>query len=174
MCYQLRMLHGGADAKGMMFVALCLPGWGAIPAAGEAMMPPAISLLIWAAMSFLILPLYVFIMNLKSGDAGNLKMAWHARRLPLSVIESRHVWLLDEVMEGADGEKKLVTHMRPRRGGRNENKLSEVLTELEELGIEKAWTTEKYPFMAFLMAGIVPLIFIADPILFLLNLFGLP
>jgi hypothetical protein len=84
------------------------------------------------------------------------------------------VWLLDEVMEGADGEKKLVTHMRPRRGGRNENKLSEVLTELEELGIEKAWTTEKYPFMAFLMAGIVPLIFIADPILFLLNLFGLP
>ena len=174
MCYQLRMLHGGADAKGMMLVALCVPGWGEIPAAGDALMPPAISLLIWGAMSFLVLPIYVFGMNLAAGDAGNLKMAWHARRLPLSDIPNRHVWLLDEIIEGADGEKKVDTRMRPRRGGRAENKLQDILSELEELGVDKAWTTEKYPFMAFLLFGILPLLLIGDPILFLLNLVGLP
>tara|TARA_B110001454_G_scaffold178800_1_gene171756 strand:- start:627 stop:1628 length:1002 start_codon:yes stop_codon:yes gene_type:complete len=174
MCYQLRMLHGGADAKGMMFVALCLPGWGEISAAGDALMPPAISLLIWGAMSFLILPIYVFGQNLAAGDAGKLKLSWHARRLPLSEIPNRHVWLLDEVIEGADGEKKVETRMRPKRGGRAEHKLQEMLSELEELGADKAWTTEKYPFMAFLMFGIIPLLLIGDPILFLLNFVGLP
>ncbi len=174
MCYQLRMLHGGADAKCLMLIALCLPGWGEISAAGDAVMPPAISLLIWGAMSFLILPIYVFGINLAAGDARNLKMAWHAHRLPLSEIPNRHVWLLDEVIEGADGEKKIKTRMRPKRGGRAENKLHHMLSELEELGADKAWITEKYPFMAYLMVGTIPLILIGDPILFLLNLVGLP
>jgi len=174
MCYQLRMLHGGADAKAMMFVALCLPGWGTLPPADAALMPPALSLLIWGALTFLILPFYVFIQNAISGDAGEWRMAWHARRLPLSTISGRHVWLLDEVMEGHDGEKKIVTKMRPRRGSRSETALDEVLDELAELGAEKAWTTEKYPFMAFLMVGILPMLLFGDPVLLLLNLVGLP
>ena len=62
-CYQLRMLHGGADAKAMMFVALCLPGWGILPPSESALMPPALSLLIWGALAFLVLPLYVLAQN---------------------------------------------------------------------------------------------------------------
>jgi hypothetical protein len=81
---------------------------------------------------------------------------------------------LDDVMEGPDGEKKIVTKMRPRRGSRSETALDEVLKELEELGAEKAWTTEKYPFMAFLMMGILPMLLLGDPVLLLLNLVGLP
>tara|TARA_B100001750_G_C15515142_1_gene606510 strand:+ start:912 stop:1913 length:1002 start_codon:yes stop_codon:yes gene_type:complete len=174
MCYQLRMLHGGADAKAMMFVALCMPNWGILPPADTALMPPALSLLIWGALVFLVLPIYVFVQNAISGDAGDLRMAWHARRLPLSSIPNRHVWLLDEVMEGPDGEKKIVTKMRPRRGSRSESNLEEILEELADLGAEKAWTTEKYPFMAFLMIGILPMLLLGDPVLVLLNLVGLP
>ena len=108
-CYQLRMLHGGADAKAMMFVALCLPGWGILPPSESALMPPALSLLIWGALAFLVLPLYVLAQNAKSGDIGNLRMSWHARKVPLDSIPGKHVWLLDEVMEGPDGEKKIIT-----------------------------------------------------------------
>lgn len=172
-CYQLRMLHGGADAKAMMFVALCMPSWGTLPAAEGALMPPAIALLIWGAMTFLVLPIYVFVRNLIAGDAKNLAMAWHARKLPLEEIANRHVWLLDEVIEGPEGDKKIITRMRPKRGGRGENELQDMLDELSELGCERAWATEKYPFMAFLIIGVIPLLLISDPILFLLNLIGL-
>ena len=77
-------------------------------------------------------------------------------------------------MEGPDGEKKIVTKMRPRRGSRSESNLEEILEELADLGAEKAWTTEKYPFMAFLMIGILPMLLLGDPVLALLNLVGLP
>ena len=64
--------------------------------------------------------------------------------------------------------------MRPRRGSRSESNLEEILEELADLGAEKAWTTEKYPFMAFLMIGILPMLLLGDPVLVLLNLVGLP
>ena len=173
-CYQLRMLHGGADAKAMMFVALCLPGWGILPPSEIALMPPALSLLIWGALAFLVLPLYVLAQNAKSGDIGNLRMSWHARKVPLDSIPGKHVWLLDEVMEGPDGEKKIITKMRPKRGSRSDLSLDDVLEELSEMGVEKAWVTEKYPFMAFLMIGLLPMLLLGDPVLLLLNLVGLP
>lgn len=100
-------------------------------------------------------------------------MAWHARRLPLAEIPNRHVWLLDEVMEGGDGEAKITTRMRPQRGGRGEREQEEMLEKLAELGAESAWTTEKYPFMAFLMIGMLPMILIGDPVFFILKMLSL-
>jgi len=173
LCYQLRMLHGGADAKAMMFVALCLPWWNSLPPDGVAMMPPALALLVWGALAFLILPGYVFALNFAAGDAGNLRMSWHARRMLLSEIPGKHVWLLDEVMEAADGERRIVTRMRPSRGGRGETDVQGLLDELAELGAQKAWVTEKYPFMAFLMLGLLPLLLLGDPVLRILTLVGL-
>ena len=173
LCYHLRLLHGGADAKAMMFIALCLPHWDALPAEETALMPPALALLVWGSMVFLALPLYVFFCNLKAGDASNLKMAWHARKTSIEDLAGRHVWILDEVVEDPDGSKRVVTRMRPRRGGRSEDDVEGLVSELEGLGVNKVWVTEKYPFMVFLMIGIVPLIAIGDPILFLLTNLGI-
>ena len=136
-------------------------------------MPPALALLVWGALAFLILPGYVFALNFAAGDAGNLRMSWHARRMPLSEIPGKHVWLLDEVMEAADGERRIVTRMRPSRGGRGETDVQGLLDELAELGAQKAWVTEKYPFMAFLMLGLLPLLLLGDPVLRILTLVGL-
>ncbi len=105
------------------------------------MMPPALALLVWGALAFLILPGYVFALNFSAGDAGNLRMSWHARKMPLSEIPGKHVWLLDEVMEGADGERKIVTRMRPSRGGRGETEAQGLLDELAELGAHKSLLT---------------------------------
>ena len=61
MAWRFRMLHGGADAKAMMLATLLLPTWvgAAFPIfAGESTistsMPPALSLLIWAGLAFLV------------------------------------------------------------------------------------------------------------------------
>ena len=172
LAYHLRLLHGGADVKGMMFVALCLPWWSAIHFISGGFTPPALSLLIWGAFAFLVLPLWVFFGNLRAGDAGNLRMAWHARRLPLDQIPGRHVWLLDEVMETPDGERTVVSRTRPQRGGKAETEIERVLEELAATGADKAWVTEKYPFLVFLLLGTLPLFLLGDPVGLLLTTLG--
>ena len=173
LAYHMRLLHGGADVKGMMFVALCLPWWSAVHFTPAGITPPALSLLIWGAVAFLVLPVWVFIGNLRAGDAGNLRMAWHARRMELEQIPRRHVWLLDEVMETPDGERSVVSRTRPQRGGRAENEVDRVLEELAEAGADKAWVTEKYPFLVFLLLGTLPLFLLGDPVGLLLTALGL-
>ena len=173
LAYHMRLLHGGADVKGMMFVALCLPWWSAVHFTPGGITPPALSLLIWGAVTFLVLPVWVFIGNLRAGDAGNLRMSWHARRMELGHIPGRHVWLLDEVMETPDGERTVVTRTRPQRGGRAENEVERVLEELAAAGADKAWVTEKYPFLVFLLVGTLPLFLFGDPVGLLLGALGL-
>ena len=60
MAWRMRLIHGGADCKGLMWVAILVPSWTSIPIQfPEAMensviaMPPAIALLVWGGLSFL-------------------------------------------------------------------------------------------------------------------------
>ena len=93
--------------------------------------------------------------------------------MKLEQIPNQHVWLLDEVMETPDGERAVVSRTRPQRGGRAENDVDRVLEELAAVGADKAWVTEKYPFLVFLLLGTVPLLLFGDPVGLLLTALGL-
>ena len=178
MAWRFRLLHGGADAKAMMLVALMVPSWYAMPfpthsTPVEMAMPPALSLMIWAGLAFLLLPVIMLARNLKAGDAGNLRMAWHSFRMPLQDIPNNHVWLLEEMVDGADGERSIEISIRPMRGSRSETDVEAVLAELAEAGSEKAWVTAKYPFLLLVFPAIIPLIILGDPVSTILGCLGL-
>ena len=48
-----------------------------------------------------------------------------------------------------------------------------VLEELAAAGADKAWVTEKYPFLVFLLVGTLPLFLFGDPVGLLLGALGL-
>ena len=114
MAWRMRLIHGGADCKGLMWVAILVPSWTSIPIQfPEAMensviaMPPAIALLVWGGLSFLFLPLIMVFKNLKEGNT-NLKLIWHAQRMDVDEVMNNHVWLLTSIAEMPSGEKKIV------------------------------------------------------------------
>ena len=174
MAWRFRMLHGGADAKAMMLATLLIPSWSgaAFPlyANGDSFstaMPPALSLLIWAGLAFLFLPLLMLVQNAKAGDLSPLSMSWHASRMPLSEIPHNHVWLLEEVVDKPDGTRGVTRRMRPVRGSRAETEVEAVLDELAAEGLDKAWVTAKHPFLLFVFPAIFPLVLFGDPIVWI-------
>ena len=174
MAWRFRMLHGGADAKAMMLATLLLPSWNgaAFPlyAQGDSFstaMPPALSLLIWAGLAFLVLPILMIARNARAGDLSPFSMSWHASRMPLSEIPQKHVWLLEEVVDKPDGTRGVTRRMRPVRGSRAETEVEAVLDELAAEGLDKAWVTAKHPFLLFVFPAILPLVLFGDPIVWI-------
>ena len=174
MAWRFRMLHGGADAKAMMLATLLLPTWAgaAFPifASGSTIstsMPPALSLLIWAGLAFLVLPFIMLIRNASAGDLMPLSMSWHASKMALADIPNNHVWLLEEVVDKPDGTRGVTRRMRPVRGSRAETEIETVLQELSEAEVERAWVTAKHPFLLFVFPAILPLILFGDPIVWI-------
>ena len=169
MAWRFRMLHGGADAKAMMLAALLVPSWSGAPwpleaGPADSLIPPAMALLIWAGLAFLLLPFLMLARNTSAGDLLPLSMSWHASRMPLAEIPGQHVWLLEEVVDRPDGSRGVMRRMRPVRGSRAETEVEAVLAELAEEGVERAWVTAKHPFLLFVFPAILPLLLWGDPI----------
>ncbi len=178
--YRARLLHGGADAKALMICALALPWWAGLPvlfwAGGPAtasLVPPALSLLIWTSVGFLALPLLTLARNIQRGDARPLQLAWHAHRMAIDDVAGQHVWLLEEVVEGADGVRRVETRMRPNRGSRAESAVEEVIDELRAMGVTRPWVTSKHPFLVYVLPAIPLAILLGDPVSLLLGSLGL-
>ena len=135
MAWRMRLIHGGADCKGLMWVAILVPSWTSIPIQfPEAMensviaMPPAIALLVWGGLSFLFLPLIMVFKNLKEGNT-NLKLIWHAQRMDVDEVMNNHVWLLTSIAEMPSGEKKIVHSTRaPRKTPSKRKNFNLILT----------------------------------------------
>ena len=105
LAWRMRLIHGGADCKGLMWVAILVPSWSSIPLVYEntmdgavIAMPPAIALLVWGGFAFLVLPILMIIRNLKDGQM-NFRLIWHAERMSLDRVLESHVWLLSTIAE---------------------------------------------------------------------------
>ena len=177
--WRMRLIHGGADCKGLMWVAILVPSWASIPIQfPEAMdnsviaMPPAISLLVWGGLSFLFLPIIMVSKNLKEGNT-NLKLIWHAQKMNIEDVMNNHVWLLTSIAEMPSGEKKIVHRTRAPRQTPSQEKLQSDIDILKENGVEIVWTTKKYPLLVFLWPAIIPLTLVGGPMVFIMPLLGL-
>ena len=111
LAWRLRMIHGGADAKALMWVAILMPSWSTIPNFYQASeevtisLPPAIALLM-GGVSFLLIPILLCCKNLLDKNVksiGDLRMFWHSTMMDLEEVQKKHVWLLTTVVEMPDG-----------------------------------------------------------------------
>ena len=172
--WRARLLHGGADAKAMVVVALAIPWWSGIGPLGETTaVPPVISVLIWSALAFLILPFVTISRNLRTGHSGPLRMIWHAERWDLDRIPGHHVWILSEIVETADGERRVRERMRPRRKRVNSEDLTAQIEQLKDVGETSAWITKKHPFLVYVLPAIPLALILGDPVATILHILGM-
>lgn len=161
--WRMRLIHGGADAKGTMLVALMLPWWTTIPMLeGRWLLPPAIALYLWGGLFMLAIPVLNMVQNVRAGDAIDWRRGWFAIRLPLEEVGRRQVWLLDEVVETVEGEQVIRTRTRAKRRANESAYVARQVEALGELGAERAWVTQKWPFMVFMLAAVPPVLLFGD------------
>lgn len=179
MAWRMRLIHGGADCKGLMWVAILVPTWSSIPIqfpesmeSSAIAMPPAIALLVWGGLSFLVLPIVMVIKNIKQGNT-TLKLIWHAEKMDVDRVIESHVWLLSSIAEMPNGEKKVVHRTRAPRKTPTKQKLQAEIELLKENGVEKVWVTRKYPLLVFLWPAIIPLTLVGGPMAILMPILGL-
>ena len=106
--WRLRLIHGGADAKALMWVAILIPNWSTMPLIYDygsevaLQLPPAISLLMWGGLSFLLIPFFLMGKNIIQGHVkslSDLRMFWHSTVMDLGKVQTSHVWLLTSMIE---------------------------------------------------------------------------
>lgn len=165
--YRMRLLHGGADAKGLIALTLLVPRYPEVAPFPLVVPDPRVqsaiqvafpfSLVIWvdAAIVSLAVPLGLFAYNAVRGDL-RLPQAFLGYRAQIDPLP-KHVWPMERIT--ARGEHVLV--LFPRRGADIEAEAAR----LRSAGIQKAWVQPKIPFMVPLLVGFL-LSFLAGNLLF--------
>tara|TARA_B100001093_G_scaffold108555_1_gene100799 strand:+ start:3878 stop:4876 length:999 start_codon:yes stop_codon:yes gene_type:complete len=181
--WRLRMIHGGADAKALMWVALLIPSWSTMPlwfssATPDALvaLPPTFALLMWGGLSFLFIPFILLGLNLFRGhitSLSDLLLGWHAVQMPRTEVMNRHVWLLTSLVDMPNGETKVYHRKRAPRRTPTEQQVLASLEELKNAGVHKVWVSHKLPLLVFLFPAIFPMILLGDPMALLMPMLGL-
>ena len=181
MAWRFRFIHGGADAKALMWVTLLFPSWGEVPVHWSSSMdeiilhlPPSLSLLIWGGFLFILIPFVLLFRNITTGSIrslSDLTMAWMSLSIPLDSVQGRHVWILSDTMDMPNGEQVLNHRKRAPRRTPTDEEMDEHIRRLEAYGAERIWVSLKLPLLLFLFPAILPLWLIGDPMATLLPLF---
>lgn len=165
--YYLRILHGGADAKAFIALALLLPTYpNAAPfpilsvdprilGTMQILFPFSLVVLANAAILFLAVPLVTFAYNTVRGDLA-FPQALFGTRADLDALPE-HAWLMERVTKG--GERVLV--LFPRRG----TDRSEQVRRLREAGVRRVWVQPKVPFLVPVLAGFLLAFFAGNVLL---------
>lgn len=179
LAWRMRLIHGGADCKGLMWIAILVPSWSSIPIIFPAAldsavvaMPPAVALLVWGGFAFLILPVMMVIKNLKNGQT-NPRLIWHAERMDIDKVIDSHVWLLTTIADMPSGDKKIIHRTRAPRRTPSKKQLADDIAVLKENGIDTVWITRKYPLLVFLWPAVIPLVLIGGPMAYIMPILGL-
>ena len=144
--WRVRFIHGGADAKALMWVTLLFPSWAEVPVLSTDSMneivlhlPPSLSLLIWGGFLFILIPFILLMRNMANGSIrsfSDLSMAWMALSIPLNSVHDRHVWILTDTMVLPNGETVVQNQGGLHVEHRAMKNCWNTLSELEEIGTE--------------------------------------
>ena len=180
--WRLRLIHGGADAKALMWVAILVPNWSTMPVVLDyssevtLRLPPAISLLMWGGISFLLIPIFLIIKNIINGNVksiSDLRMFWHSTVMPIDKVQDSHVWLLTSMIEMPNGELKTYHKTRAPRRTPSDEQLALQIEELKSNNVEQVWGSYKLPLLVFLFPVILPMAIFGDIIVIILQIAGL-
>jgi len=180
--WRLRLIHGGADAKALMWVAILVPNWSTMPVVLDygsevtLRLPPAISLLMWGGISFLLIPILLIVKNIIYGNVksvSDLRMFWHSTVMPIDKVQDSHVWLLTSMIEMPNGELKTYHKTRAPRRTPSDEQLAMQIEELKTNNVEEVWVSYKLPLLVFLFPVILPMAICGDIIAIILQIVGL-
>jgi archaeal preflagellin peptidase FlaK len=172
--YWARLLHGGADAKGLIALTLLVPAYpDASPFPLVAMNPRVeglfrtvfpFSLVVWvdALVLFLAVPVGLLLANVIRGDLA-LPQAFLGYRARVDAFP-RFAWPMEKI----DDRGQHVLVLFPKRGSRPE----EDLARLRAAGIERVWVTPQIPFLVLLLGGFVLAFFAGNLLLAIVGLGG--
>jgi preflagellin peptidase FlaK len=152
----IHLLHGGADAKGMIAISVLLPVYpvfGSLPLLSamsdsylDIFVPFSFSVLMnaaWIPVLFYIL--YFPLRNIVQGSFG-IPM-FFGYTMPIDNVNDSHVWL----MQRCDSEMNQRVVLLPSKLGEHDKDLKR----LKKLGEKKVWVTPKIPFMIPILIGVV-------------------
>jgi len=166
--YMVGVLHGGADAKGFMVLAVLFPAAPVLgglplvpppPAFNVDLIPFVIALYFNAALLQLIgtVPIFMGI----SAARGQLKFpeSFFGYPKPVARVNLDRDFFLGHVVNG-QWKRKLFTT----RSSGSDAKQKEALEFLGATGQEKVFVTPKVPFMAFMFAGLLVALLFSSPL----------
>jgi len=150
--YLVRVLHGGADAKALMALAVLAPAYpsiGPMPLIADidaikSVLPFALVVLFDSALAAMLVPLGYAFYNIGQGDVD--RKMFFGYRLPLRKVPDRFVWLMERVENG-----EIITELFPKR--RTKKELVRDVDRLRKAGRKVAWVTPKIPFMVPMLFG---------------------
>ncbi|MBS3782441.1 MAG: prepilin peptidase [Candidatus Thermoplasmatota archaeon] len=166
--YFFYILHGGADAKAVITLAILLPFYPEIPGlTNHAVSPEVVSsmeiffpftliILLNASLIVLIFPVVNFILNMYKGDLDIPKMFFGYKK-SVSKLEDSFVWPMEYYEDG-----RLKTELFPRSG------TDERIESLKQRDMETVWVTPKIPFILPISIGFIMSFIIGNPILYLM------
>ena len=179
---RLRLLHGGADAKALMWVTLVFPSWATVPTPFSSVMsetlvalPVSVALLMWGGLAFLLIPFIMLILNIKKGTVrslSDLRLAWHATQIPIDEVMKRHVWMLTTTMVRPDSEDVVIHRSRAPRRTPSDHELQEQIKTLKALNVEHVWVSFKMPLLVFLLPAVFPLVLLGEPTALVMSWLG--
>ncbi len=155
--YRVRLLHGGADTKGLIALTLLIPSYPEATPFPVLTADPRVesivrvafpfSFVVWvdAAIVSLAVPIGLVLYNAVRRDRA-FPQAFLGYRAPLDQLP-RHAWLMERITDG--GEHVLV--LFPKRGADPAAQVAR----LRARGIKRAWVTPQIPFMVPLFVGFV-------------------
>ncbi len=171
--YQVGAIHGGADAKALMTLAILTPFYPNIldfpliqfsservAEAMEIFFPFAFLVLmnsvlfvVWAFLAF-------FIFNAARRDFGFPEMIL-GYRMDITEVEKKFVWPMERMV---DDERVMV--LFPKKNDENS------LKKLKGASVSRIWVTPKIPFIVFLTAGFIISVFLGNLFIAFIELLG--
>ena len=152
--YYTGIVRGGADAKCVIALASVLPAYvsGTVPdTAAVSLFPPALAVLLVAAVLTALLSLVYLAMNLSRHDV-RFPQALMGYRMPLERAERSFVWPMTCVMAGAVVD------------GTRADDSEDAFEKLREAGAEDIWVTPIIPFIAPLTAAYAAVLLFGNPL----------
>jgi len=152
--YQFGIIKGGADAKALMALSLLFPLYpllgpfpmfGPGPLLAQEAFPFSLLILLYAGLISLVVPLALFLVNLKRGDRVFPAM-FVGYRMDINLVESKHVWPLDRIEDG---------HIVARSAAIPDDDIGPQLEALRAAGAARIWVTPKIPFLVPMTFGVL-------------------
>lgn len=169
--FYVGLLHGGADTKALMALAVLFPFYPIVeglPMIGypaglsgdvELLFPFSFLILMNAAIIQVIaVPLGLIVKNIARGDHGFPEMLL-GYRMRTDDVEKKFVWPMEVVRDG-----EVVLMLFPKRDGNIKSELAS----LKEMGMDEIWVTPKVPFIIPMLLGFIFSIIVGNLILLIL------
>ncbi len=153
--YQVGLLRGGADAKGLIAVTLLVPLYPdmsplpllqpapAVQGAMQLLFPFSLVVLVDAAVLMLVVPLGYLVVNLARREF-EWPVGFLGTKVPIDAVP-RHAWVMERI--DAHGERYAVLFP-----SRKEDE-SEEIAKLRGAGLTRIWVETKIPFLLLVCIG---------------------